>query len=68
MGMSKAMRQMQGQPGRMGVAYGEAGRDPISDEASGLPHEHPGAGPARPKVGAGTLLEAALTREKLQAA
>jgi len=66
--MSKAMRQMPGQPGRVGVASGEAGRDLISDEACGPPCEHPGAGSARPKVGAGTLLEAALTRENLQAA
>jgi RNA-directed DNA polymerase len=68
MGMSKAMRQMPGRPGRVGVAHGEAGRDLASDEASGPPHEHPGAGSARPKAGAGTLLEAALTRENLQAA
>ena len=66
--MSKAMRQMPGQPGRAGVVRGEAVRDPASDEACGPPHEHPGTGPARPKVGAGTLLEAALTRENLQTA
>ncbi|MBN8487579.1 MAG: group II intron reverse transcriptase/maturase [Burkholderiales bacterium] len=68
MGMSKAMRQMPGQPGRVGVARGEAERDPISDEASGPPHEHPCTGSARPRAGAGTLLEAALTRENLQLA
>ena len=68
MGMSKAMRQMPERSGRVGVAHGEAVRDLISDEASGPPHEHPGAGSARPKAGAGTLLEAALTRENLQAA
>ena len=28
----------------MGVAYGEAGRDPISDEAGGTLHEHPDTG------------------------
>jgi RNA-directed DNA polymerase len=66
--MSKAMRQMPGQPGRVGVARGEAGREAASDEACGPPHEHPGAGSARLKAGAGTLLEAALTRENLQAA
>jgi RNA-directed DNA polymerase len=66
--MSKAKRQMPGQPGRVGVAHGEAGRDPISDETCGPPHEHPGTGLARPKAGAGTLLEAALTRQNLQAA
>lgn len=68
MGMSKAKRQMPEQSGRVGVARGEAARDPISDEASGPPHEHPGTGLVRPKAGAGTLLEAALTRENLQAA
>ena len=68
MGMSKAMRQMPERSGRVGVAHGEAVRDLISDEASGPPHEHPGAGSARPKAGAGALLEAALTRENLQAA
>jgi RNA-directed DNA polymerase len=66
MGMSKAMRQMPAQAGRVGVAHGEAVRDPASDEASGPPHEHPDTGSARPKAGAGTLLEAALTRENLQ--
>ena len=66
--MSKAMRQMPGQPGRMGVARGEAAGEPISDEACGPPREHRGTGPARPKAGAGTLLEAALTRENLQVA
>ena len=62
------MRQMPERSGRVGVAHGEAVRDLISDEASGPPHEHPGAGSARPKAGAGALLEAALTRENLQAA
>jgi len=65
MGMSKAMRQMPESSGRVGVAHGEAGRDPASDEACGPPHEHPGTGSARAKAGAGTLLEAALTRENL---
>ncbi len=68
MGMSKAKRQMLGQPGRVGVARGEAWRDSISDEAGGPPSEHPDTGSARLKVGAGTLLEAALTRENLKAA
>lgn len=66
--MSKAMRQMPGQPGRVGAACGEAAREPTSDEASGPLREHPGTGSARLKAGAGTLLEAALTRENLQAA
>jgi RNA-directed DNA polymerase len=66
--MSKAMRQMPESSGRAGVAHGEAGREAASDEACGPPHEHPGAGSARPKAGAGTLLEEALTRENLQVA
>jgi len=39
--MSKAMRQMPQRCGRAGVARGEAARDPVSDEASGPPREHP---------------------------
>lgn len=66
--MSKAMRQMPDLSGRVGVAHGEAGRDPASDEAYGPSHEHQGTGLAMQKVGAGTLLEAALTRENLQTA
>jgi RNA-directed DNA polymerase len=66
--MSKAMRQMPERSGRVGAACGEAGREPISDEACGPSHEHPYTGSAKPKAGAGTLLEAALTRENLQAA
>ena len=66
--MSKAMRQMPAQAGRVSAAHGEAVRDLISDEASGPPREHPGTGLARPKAGAGTLLEAALTTENLQTA
>ena len=68
MGMPKAMRQMPELSGRVGVAHGEAVGDLISDEACGPPNEHPGTGSARPKAEAGTLLEAALTRENLQAA
>ena len=66
--MSKAMRQMLQQCGRAGVARSEAEREPVSDEACGPPHEHQGTGLAKPKAGAGPLLEAALTRENLQAA
>lgn len=62
------MRQMPQRCGRASVARGEAARDPASDEASGPPHEHPATGSAKPKAGAGPLLEAALTRENLQAA
>lgn len=62
------MRQMPGQPGRVGVAHGEAGREPISDEAGVTLPEHPGTGSAKSKAGTGGLLEAALTRQNLQAA
>ena len=44
--MSKAMRPMPGQPGRVGVARGEAVRDLTSDEADGPPREYPGTGSA----------------------
>jgi len=66
--MSEAMRQMPGQPGRVGVARGEARRDPISDEASGPPREHPDTGSAKHPVGTGGLMEAALARQNLQLA
>lgn len=66
--MSKAMRQMPESSGRVGEAHGEAGRDPASDEACDPSQEHQGTGSATPRAGAGTLLEAALTRENLQAA
>ena len=45
--------------------HGEAVADLISDEAWGPPHEHPGMGSAKVRAGAGTLLEAALTRQNL---
>ena len=66
--MSKALRQMLGQPGRVGVARGEAVRDLISDEAGGPPREYSDTGSATSKAGTGGLLEAALTRQNLQAA
>jgi RNA-directed DNA polymerase len=66
--MSKAMRQMPEQSGREGVAHSEAGCDPFSDEACGPLLEHPDTGLAKPKVSTGGLLEAALTRQNLQAA
>jgi len=66
--MSKAMRQKPGQPGRVGVARGEARRDPTSDEACGPPREHPDTGSAKPMAGTGGLLEAALTRQNLEVA
>ena len=64
--MSKAMRQMPGRPGRVGVVHGEAVRDLISDEACGPPREHPATGSAKQLAGPGGLLEAALTRQNLQ--
>jgi RNA-directed DNA polymerase len=66
--MSKAMRQMSAIAERVGQACGEAGREPASDEACGPPREHQGTGSAKTKAGPGGLLEAALTRENLQAA
>jgi RNA-directed DNA polymerase len=66
--MSKAMRQMPGRPGRVGVARGETARDLIGDEADGPLREHPDTGLARLMAGASPLLEAALTRQNLQLA
>jgi RNA-directed DNA polymerase len=66
--MSKAMRQMPERSGRAGEARGEAARQPASDEACDPSQEHQGIGSAMQEAGAGTLLEAALTRENLQAA
>jgi RNA-directed DNA polymerase len=66
--MSKAMRQMPGRPGRVGIAPGEAREELISDEACGPPSEHPATGSAKQTVGTGGLLEAALTRQNLQLA
>ncbi|HEY0955059.1 MAG TPA: group II intron reverse transcriptase/maturase [Roseateles sp.] len=68
MGMSKAMRQMPERSGRAGEGRGEAALQPASDEACGPSQEHQDIGSAMQKVGAGTLLKAALTRENLQAA
>ena len=66
--MSTAMRQMPEQSGRVGEGRGEAALQPASDEARGPSQEHQGTGSAKQQAGAGTLLEAALTRENLQAA
>jgi RNA-directed DNA polymerase len=66
--MLKAKRQMPDQSGRVSVAHGEAVRDPISDEACDPLSAPPDIGSARSKAGPGGLLEAALTRENLQAA
>jgi RNA-directed DNA polymerase len=64
----KVMRQMLGQPGLAGRKPGEAGCEPASDETGGTLHEHPGTGSARSIASTGGLLEAALTRQNLQAA
>ena len=68
MEMSKVMRQMPEQSGRVGATLGEAVRDPISDETCDPPHEHRDTGSAKSKAGTGGLLDAALTRQNLQAA
>jgi RNA-directed DNA polymerase len=69
----KVMRQMpgkpeQGQSGRAGRRHGEAGPETASDETGSTLHEHPDTGSAKPRVGTGGLLEAALTRQNLQTA
>ena len=66
--MSKAMRQMPERSGRSAKACGEAERQVVSDETCDPSQEHQGTGSAMHMAGAGTLLEAALTRENLQAA
>jgi RNA-directed DNA polymerase len=64
----KVMRQMPGQPGRAGRRHGEAGPVTASDETGGTLHEHPDTGSAKSMASTGGLLEAALTRQNLQAA
>ena len=64
----KVMRQMPGRPGRAGRRHGEAGPETASDDTGSTLHEHPGTGSAKPRAGTGGLLEAALTRQNLQAA
>jgi RNA-directed DNA polymerase len=66
--MSKAMRQMPERSGRAGEEGGEAALQAASDEACDPCREHQGTGSATQEAGAGTLLEAALTRENLRAA
>ena len=66
--MSTAMRQMPEQSGRVGEGRGEAALQPASDETRGPSQEHQGTGSAKQETGAGTLLDAALTRENLHAA
>jgi RNA-directed DNA polymerase len=64
----KVMRQMPERSGRAGRRHGEAGPNTASDETRGTLHEHPDTGSAKQLVGTGGLLEAALTRQNLQAA
>ena len=64
----KVVRQMPGQTGRAGRRHGEAGPDTASEETGGTLHEHPDTGSAKQMAGIGGLLEAALTRQNLQAA
>nr|WP_116342803.1 group II intron reverse transcriptase/maturase [Cupriavidus taiwanensis] len=60
MSIPKAMRQKPARAGRAGVVDGEAGREPVCDEAGG---------PRRGTEGTGSaLLAAALTRENLKQA
>ena len=60
MSMQPVLRQMPGKPGRAGVVHGEAGREPVSDEAGGPRYATENTGSA--------LLQAALTRENLRRA
>ncbi len=60
MSMLEARRQKSAQAGRVGVAHGEAARDPASDEATSPRRDTENTGSA--------LLQAALTRENLQRA
>lgn len=64
----KVMRQKLGQPGRVGRRHGEAVPETASDETGSTLHEYPDTGSAKQTVGTGGLLEAALTRQNLQAA
>ncbi len=60
MSMLNALRQKSAPAERAGVAHGEAGRDPVSDEADNPRQDTESTGSA--------LLEAVLTRENLQRA
>jgi RNA-directed DNA polymerase len=64
----KVMRQMPERSGRAGRRHGEAVPNTASDETRGTLHEHPDTGSAKQLPGTGGLLEAALTRQNLQAA
>jgi hypothetical protein len=62
--MQQARRQKSATAERAGVAHGEAGRDPVSDEASRPRHDTESTGSGLPE----TLLGAALTRGNLRQA
>jgi group II intron reverse transcriptase/maturase len=64
MSMLNATRQMSAPAERAGVALGEAGGDPVSDEASNPRRDTENTGSGLPE----TLLGAALTRENLRQA
>ncbi|MFO1228749.1 group II intron reverse transcriptase/maturase, partial [Roseateles sp.] len=66
--MSRAMRQMPAQAGRLATEGGEAAGGAVRDEAQGPHHGHRATGPGAPAAAAGSLLEAALARENLQRA
>lgn len=58
MSMLEARRQKSAQAERAGVAHGEAGREPVSDEAAGPRRDTESTGPG--------LLQAVLARENLR--
>lgn len=60
MSMLEARRQKSAQAERAGVAHGEAGREPVSDEAAGPRRDTESTGPG--------LLQAVLARENLRRA
>ncbi len=68
MAMSKVMRQMPAPAGRAGVAHGEAGRDPASDETCGPRQDTQDTGTAPTQPEPSPLLLQALTRENLKQA
>lgn len=68
MAMSKVMRQMPASAGRVGVAHGEAGRDPASDETCGPRHDTQDTGTAPAQQEPSLILQQALMRENLQQA
>ena len=68
MSISEALRQKPARVGRREMTRGEAPAQICRDEAEGTRHENEDIGSAKLRAGAGTLLEAALTRENLRRA